>query len=132
MSCRGGIESSRVRKVILAALVAAQGIVSVGYGVSWMYYAQARSASATLGLVAEFDDDGRVAAIASVEGGGPAWAAGLEAGDRIRSADGVRLDTRARFLRWDHSAVAEGVVLVVLREGGDTPVWVRLLQSVPF
>ena len=121
-----------MRKVILAALVVAQSLVSVGYGVSWMYYAQARSASATLGLVAEFDGQRRVAVIASVEGGGPAWAAGLVAGDRIRSADGVRLDTRAAFLRWDHSAVGEDVALVVLREGGDAPVWVRLLQTVPF
>ena len=132
VSRRGGVESSRVRKAFLAALVVAQSLVSVGYGVSWMYYAQARSASATLGLVAEFDDQTRIAVIASVEGGGPAWAAGLVAGDRIRSADGVRLDTRATFLRWDHSAVGEDVALVVLREGGDAPVWVRLLQAVPF
>lgn len=132
MSRVRGIESSRVRKLLLATMVVAQSVVSVGYGLLWMYYSQTRSASATLGLVAEFDEGARNALVTAVEGGGPAWAAGLVAGDRIRSADRVRLDTRAKFLRWDHAAVDEDVALVVLREGRDAPVRVRLLQAVPF
>ena len=40
-----------MRKVIVTALVGAQAVVPVGYGVAWMYYAQAGNASAPQGLL---------------------------------------------------------------------------------
>lgn len=97
-----------------------------------MYYARTRSASASLGLTAEYDDLARVAVITTVEGGSPAQVAGLTSGDRIRSADRRRLDTRARFLEWDRTPVDADTVLVVLRDGADAPVRVQLVQAVPF
>ncbi len=132
MSRVRGIESSRVRKVFLLGLVVIHALFAVGYGLAWMYYAQARSASASLGLVAEFDERSRLATITLIEGGSPAEAAGLVTGDRIRSANGRRLDTLRKFLAWDHSAVDAETVLVVLRNGADAPVRVELAQAVPF
>ena len=121
-----------MRKGLFVALVAIQAAISVGYGLVWMFYAQARTASAAIGVVAEYDDVARVAVVTSVEGGSPAAAAGLREGDRIRSADGARLGSRARFLEWDHTTVDEDLVLVLLRDGQDAPVRVHLLRAVPF
>lgn len=121
-----------MRSRLLLALVAIQAVISVGYGLAWMYYAQIQTASSTLGIVAEYDDADRLATVTTVEGGSPAQAAGLTTGDRIRSASGMRLSSRARFLEWDRTAIDDDTVLVVLRNGQDAPLLVRLARVVPF
>ena len=109
-----------------------QALISVGYGLAWMYYAQIRTASSTLGIVAEYDDLSRLATVTTVEGGSPAQAAGIQPGDRIRSASGMRLSSRSRFLEWDRLAVDDETVLVMFRGGEESPVLVRLARVVPF
>lgn len=121
-----------MRSRLLLGLVAIQAVISVGYGLVWMYYAQIQTASSTLGIVAEYDDRDRLATVTTVEGGSPAQAAGLTVGDRVRSASGMRLSSRARFLEWDRTAIDEDTVLVVLRNGQDAPLLVKLARVVPF
>ncbi|MGE3579729.1 MAG: PDZ domain-containing protein, partial [Vicinamibacterales bacterium] len=121
-----------MRSRLLFVLVAIQAVISVGYGLAWMYYAQIQTASSTLGIVAEYDDRVRLATVTTVEGGSPAEAAGLIVGDRIRSASGMRLSSRSRFLEWDRTAIDEDTVLVVLRNGHDAPLLVKLATVVPF
>src|SRR5262245_13819292 len=64
----------------VAALVAAASLL---YGALWMYYVRSQTASAELGLVAEYVPAERAAVVRVVENGSPAARAGLRPADAI-------------------------------------------------
>lgn len=123
------------RDAILRGVAAIFALVTIQYGVAYMYYARIQTASAELGFSSAYSEQARAAVVGSVDTGGPAAQAGLASGDRIMAANGVRLSTVERFNRWDRSPAQDVVVFTVVHRPGHTPatslVTVRLADTAP-
>src|SRR5436190_693418 len=109
-----------LRGPLLRTLAALFAAVTVLYGISWMYYIRFQTTSGELGFISAYSTADRAVVVEGVEEASPAAQAGLQAGDRITAVDEVPLDTRRRFVEWEHSR-ADAMVLTVVRQGSTAP-----------
>src|SRR6185436_3177443 len=95
-----------LRGPLLRTLAALFAAATVLYGAAWMYYIRFQTASGELGFTSAYSTGDGAVVVESVEEASPAAQAGLQAGDRITAVDEAPLDTRRRFVQWEHSGAS--------------------------